>query len=40
MQKARTAVKGVKPGIKFGVYVGGWYSTYYDVGVNWAAFHL
>lgn len=37
MQKARTAVKGVKPGIKFGVYVGGWYSTYYDVGVNWAA---
>jgi hypothetical protein len=23
--------------IKFGVYVGGWYSSYYEVGVNWAS---
>lgn len=37
MWKARTAVKSVNEKIKFGVYVGGWYSTYYDVGVNWAA---
>ena len=37
MQKARTAVKEVNSKIKFGVYVGGWYSSYYDVGVNWAA---
>ncbi len=37
MQKARQAVKSVNGKIKFGVYVGGWYSTYYDVGVNWAA---
>lgn len=37
MSKARTAVKSVKPGIVFGVYVGGWYSTYYEVGVNWAS---
>ena len=37
MQKARSAVKSVNPKIKFGVYVGGWYSAYYDVGVNWAA---
>ncbi len=37
MVKARAAVKGVNPDLKFGVYVGGWYSTYYDVGVNWAS---
>lgn len=37
MQKARAAVKSVNSRIKFGVYVGGWYSTYYDVGVNWAS---
>ena len=35
--KARTRVKSVNPGVKFGVYVGGWYSTYYEVGVNWAS---
>ena len=37
MAKARNAVKSVNSKIKFGVYVGGWYSTYYDVGVNWAS---
>jgi hypothetical protein len=37
MEKAKLAVKSVNPKIKFGVYVGGWYSTYYDVGVNWAS---
>ena len=37
MGRAREAVKGVNPDLKFGVYVGGWYSTYYDVGVNWAS---
>lgn len=37
MEKARTAVKSVNPKIQFGVYVGGWYSTYYEVGVNWAS---
>ncbi len=35
--KAREAVKSVNSEIKFGVYVGGWYAQYYDVGVNWAA---
>ncbi len=35
--KARTKVKGVNPKIQFGVYVGAWYSTYYEVGVNWAS---
>ena len=37
MERARTAVKSVNPDILFGVYVGGWYSTYYEVGVNWAS---
>ena len=37
MEKARLAVKSVNPDIQFGVYVGGWYSSYYDVGVNWAS---
>lgn len=37
MEKARARVKQVNPSLKFGVYVGGWYSTYYDVGVNWAS---
>lgn len=37
MEKAKLAVKSVNPKIKFGVYVGGWYSTYYSVGVNWAS---
>lgn len=35
--KAKARVKSVNPDIKFGVYVGGWYSSYYDVGVNWAS---
>lgn len=37
MDKARTAVKSANPKIDFGVYVGGWYSSYYEVGVNWAS---
>lgn len=37
MQKARDAVKAVNNNVRFGVYVGGWYSTYFDVGVNWAS---
>ncbi len=37
MSKARNAVKSVNPDILFGVYVGGWYSSYYEVGVNWAS---
>lgn len=35
--KAKEKIKSVNDTIKFGVYVGGWYSTYYDVGVNWAS---
>lgn len=37
MQKARTRVKAVNKDVSFGVYVGGWYSSYYGVGVNWAS---
>jgi len=37
MEKARTRVKAKNPDISFGVYVGGWYSSYYGVGVNWAS---
>jgi len=36
-KKARTAVKSVKSGVKFGAYVGAWYTSYYQVGVNWAS---
>lgn len=35
--RARNTVKTVNSKIQFGVYVGGWYSTYYDSGVNWAS---
>ncbi len=37
VSKARTAVKAVNPSIQFGTYVGGWYSIYYESGVNWAS---
>ena len=37
VEKARNKVKSVNSDIDFGMYVGGWYSTYYDVGVNWAS---
>lgn len=37
MQKAHDRVKAVNKDISFGVYVGGWYSSYYGVGVNWAS---
>lgn len=35
--KAREAVKSVNSNIQFGTYVGAWYSTYNEVGVNWAS---
>ena len=37
MEKARTRVKEKNPEISFGVYVGGWYASYYGVGINWAS---
>lgn len=37
IEKAHDIAHEQNPNIKFGVYVGGWYSQYYDVGVNWAS---
>lgn len=37
IEKAAAKVHSVNPDIRFGAYVGGWYSTYYTSGVNWAS---
>ena len=37
VEKASKVAHKVHPDITFGVYVGGWYSQYFDVGVNWAS---
>lgn len=34
---AKAVIKGQNEKIQVGVYVGGWYSTYYEVGVNWGS---
>ena len=36
IENAEATVHGVNPDIRFGAYVGGWYSSYYYSGVNWA----
>lgn len=36
-RKARERVKKVAPMTLFGDYVGAWYPTYFEVGVNWAS---
>ncbi|MBO5499818.1 MAG: family 10 glycosylhydrolase [Bacteroidales bacterium] len=37
MEKASLRVHSVNPDIRFGAYVGAWYSSYYYSGVNWAS---
>lgn len=37
IEKASEAVHSVNPKVKFGAYVGAWYSDYYSSGVNWAS---
>ena len=37
MAKAADKVHGVAPDVRFGVYVGAWFSEYYRSGVNWAS---
>lgn len=37
VEKASAKVKQVNPKVRFGAYVGGWYSSYYPSGVNWAS---
>lgn len=35
--KLKNTVKVANKNVRFGSYTGAWYSTYYDVGVNWAS---
>ncbi|MFC6997257.1 alpha amylase family protein [Rufibacter roseus] len=37
VKSTKEEVKKIKPNIKFGAYVGSWYTSYYQVGVNWAS---
>ena len=37
MEKASETVHAVNPDIRFGAYVGAWYTSYYYSGVNWAS---
>jgi len=37
MEKASEKVHSVDADIRFGAYVGAWYSSYYNSGVNWAS---
>ena len=37
LAEARQAVKSVKPKARVAAYVGSWYGSYYNVGVNWAS---
>lgn len=37
VEKAASTVHSVNPSVRFGCYVGAWYSSYYESGVNWAS---
>ena len=37
VRAAESVVRGTKPSVAFSAYVGGWYPTYWNEGVNWAA---
>lgn len=37
MEQASAKVHSVNPDVRFGAYVGAWYSSYYYSGVNWAS---
>lgn len=37
VEKAADTVHGVNPDVRFGVYVGAWFSEYYCSGVNWSS---
>jgi hypothetical protein len=37
LQEARATLLRIRKNLQFGVYVGSWYSVYYDVGVNWGS---
>lgn len=37
LREVRQTVKGVRPDVQVAAYVGSWFMSYYDVGVNWAS---
>ncbi len=37
IDQVKENVKDIKPKLQFGDYVGAWYPSYYEVGVNWAS---
>lgn len=37
VERAAATVHSVNPKVRFGAYVGAWYSSYYSSGVNWAS---
>lgn len=37
VERASSTVHSVNPSVRFGCYVGAWYSSYYSSGVNWAS---
>jgi uncharacterized lipoprotein YddW (UPF0748 family) len=37
LREATDALRRIKPGLHFGVYVGSWFSEYFGVGVNWGS---
>ena len=37
LTEAKSTVRLVKPNLPVGVYVGSWYDSYHEVGVNWAS---
>lgn len=37
LEEASQVIRSTRKGTKVGVYVGSWYSVYYDVGVNWGS---
>jgi len=41
-EEAIGLIRSVKPAVKVGAYVGSWYESYYEVGVNWGSrdFHV
>lgn len=36
-EEATRMIRTIRPKLKIGVYVGSWYESYYDVGVNWGS---
>lgn len=37
VEEAVELIRSIKPSVRVGVYVGSWYESYYEVGVNWGS---